>query len=194
MGVRAVLEEDGKDLALRRDRSGVSRAAASGVLNGEMQCGGAGIVFECGVRTRFDETRRCCRTAGSHRAMEGGGTVFIDQPKVGTGRHQRLQRRDLARRVPGPVADIAIGGVVQGRRSPVWAAAVGRCAGGEQLLHNLFPMPGGGEMQRRVSTVNPMVDAGFVKPRRGYRSRRQSRVRTKDLPDVGHFIGDDRLK
>ena len=85
MGTHAGGQKGLDDLALGVNGRGSAGAAAAGVLDGEVERRGAGIVLGGGIAAEVEELLDGGGAAGTDGAVEWGGSVFVPGVEICAG-------------------------------------------------------------------------------------------------------------
>lgn len=142
--------------SLAAGRAGI---AATRVLDGEVQRGGAGLVHEPRIGSVVDEGLDGLRGTSANGAMERRRAVVVEGVGVRPRVDQKGHHVMLCHGIPVRGAGTAIGGVVERFRSPSVPSSH-RGAVGDERLRELWLERGGGDVQGRVAGVDVVPNGG----------------------------------
>ena len=111
-------EKSRDDLALRADGVRLTRAAASGVLDREMECGRSRLIAPDRIGPGGEEELCRCRGARADGAMQRGRAIGVRRVQVRAVLKETPDRRELMLFIPGRNGDASIRGVVERSAAP----------------------------------------------------------------------------
>lgn len=147
VGADAVSEEGFDDLLLGGDGLGMAGAAATGVLDGQVEGGGPGFVWGGGIGASLEEALDSGGATVADGAVEGRSAVGVLGVEAGAVFQEEIDGGDLVFGVPGGAWNEAISRVVERGAVAVVAGGVGIGSRGQQELDAFGPIASGGEVR-----------------------------------------------
>ena len=150
------------DLALGGFRVVRTAATATRILHCKMKRRGAGFVLQRGIAPGFQQESHGLGATGANSAVQGRGAIFVLGIDSGPGIEETTESVNLFPGAPCRAAQARIRSIVQRATMPMICGGVriGPC--GEQQFNDINAITGGGQMQRRVSDINPMKNFSLV--------------------------------
>src|SRR5262249_39615862 len=138
-------------------RFGIATATLAGGLNSEMQWSRSPPVGLPRARSGFEKQTHGRGAARSNGAMQRRDATPIGGVLIGSRREQALEGRTPRGGVPAPRPRVAIAGVVQWFGASAILGSL-RSATCHEISRDTHLIGGGGEMKRRVASVDVVLD------------------------------------
>src|SRR5256884_2809156 len=164
-----------------------TRSTTAGVLHGKMKRSGPGFVFASRVTACAEKTAHGGSAPRPDGAMQGSSAVLVLQMNVGAVGEEATDGLHLPLGIPRRTAEETVRSIVQRAASAMICCRVWVGAGRQQQSNNFNTITGRGQMQCRISHVNPMKYLRIVQLRLPNEARCQPAIHLEqrlDLPAV----------